>query len=226
MTASLRKDRERRHAKQALGARKASALMALALIALVVLGCYNSSTGEASIAGQIKFKLPAFPKSGAHAVEVFTEMHYQPSFRSQEIPRILPPPDSVPVNGKEIAYSTLTEYEKLAVPDRVVAAYNAAAAGAVYDVNCAVCHGSQLKGDGPIVPFMGVGPFPADLTADLTRGATDGELFAFISLGGRQGQAARVRGRESRSPMPQFGFLLSQDDRWALVRFLRDRIGN
>jgi len=54
-------------------------------------------------------------------------------------------------------------------------------------------------------------------------GSVPGEIFAFISEGGRQGYAFTSLGRESNSPMPPFRTLLSQEDRWALVIFLRDR---
>ena len=90
--------------------------LALALIAIALAGCYNNNTGEANIGGAIHFKLPAFPESGANAVEIFNEMHYQPSYRSQEGPRLLPPPDSVPVTGKELRYATLEEYQELNIP--------------------------------------------------------------------------------------------------------------
>ena len=72
---------------------------------------------------------------------------------------------------------------------------------------------------------MSRGPFPVDLTLELTRSASDGGLFAFISNGGRQGLAAVLRGRESQSPMPEFMRLLNEDERWWLVQFLRGKIG-
>ena len=75
----------------------------LLLVALLVVtsGCGNFRTGEMEVPGIVRFKLPAFPSTGSSAVLVFTEMHYQPSYRSQEGPRLLPPADSVPVTGKE-----------------------------------------------------------------------------------------------------------------------------
>ena len=69
----------------------------------------------------------------------------------------------------------------------------------------------------------GMSPVPADLTLPLTQGSTDGELFAFITHGGRQGYLAIERGRESTSPMPAFRNLLSEEERWTLVQYLRIR---
>ena len=72
---------------------------------------------------------------------------------------------------------------------------------------------------------MTKGPFPANLNDPVTVQSTDGDLFGFVSGGGRQGLSAISRGRDSRSPMPAFNKLLTEDDRWALVLYLRSHIG-
>ena len=197
------------------------ALLALLMLALplVTAGCWNLRTGEASIHGIARFTLPAFPQTGAHKLVVFSEMHYSPSYRSQEGPRLLPPPGSVPVTGREIVYSTLEEYAGLTIPNQ---AYDAAKAAELFRVNCIVCHGASMAGDGPMAAMMSKGPLPANLMSEISIDSTEGELFAFISRGGRQGFAAIQSGRESRSPMPEFGLLLSEEERWDLVRYLRD----
>jgi hypothetical protein len=206
--------------------------MALVLIAVLIGGCYNKNTGAANV-GSLNFTLPAFPETGSYAVEVFTEMHYQPSYGVQEVPRLLPPAGSVPVTGKELAYSTVAEYQALSVPDQVAQAYNAAKAQDLYRINCAVCHGESLQGDGRITQMtradgtlvMNRGPFPANLMLDATKASSDGDLYAFISQGGREGLVTRLRGRASGSSMPEFRLLLTEEDRWTLVQFLRLRIG-
>ena len=206
--------------------------MAAAALAVLTAACYDNNTGRTEIGESVNFKLPSFPETGGNAVQVFTEMHYQPSYRTQEGPRILPPADSVPVTGREIRYASLEEYSALEMPESTTSTYSQAKAQHLYAINCQVCHGPALQGDGPILGLWpttedGVlrGPVPANLTADITRSSTDGDLFAYISLGGRQGAAARIRDRRSNSPMPEFGLLLSEEERWALVQFLRGRIG-
>ena len=199
------------------------ALIGVALLALIAIGCYNSNTGEANIGGAVNFKLPAFPETGGNNVEIFTEMHFQASYKRQEVPRILPAPDSVPVTGKEIRYTSLDEYQSASMPARVSATYDAAATQTLYAINCQVCHGPNLRGDGKITTFNYNGPLPADLTSAATRSASDGELFGFITGGGRQGLASRLRGSPSASPMPEFRLLLTEDERWSLVRFLRNQ---
>ncbi len=201
------------------------AALGFALLALAAVGCYNNNTGETTIGDSIDFTLPAFPETGSNAVQVFTEMHYQPSFRVQEGPRLLPPLDSVPVTGKEVRYTTTDEYSALTIPDRAAQSYDQARAQNLYDINCSVCHGPALTGDGPILPFIDSGPVPANLTLPLTKGSTDGDLFGFISKGGRQGLTTTLLGRESPSPMPEFMRLLNEDERWWLVQYLRGRIG-
>ncbi len=209
--------------------------MVVALM-LAAVGCYNNNTGDANVGGAINFKLPAFPETGANAVQIFTEMHYQPSFRSQEGPRLLPPEGSVPISGSELRYANPEEYKSLTAPAKFVDRYNSSGgreAQRLFAVNCVVCHGISLKGDGPIATLTGadgdpawdIGPFPADLTAPITRESTDGEIFGFISGGGRQGQASILSGRRTSSPMPEFQLLLTEEERWLLVLYLRGLIG-
>ena len=189
---------------------------------ITLVACYDRTTGETEIGPSITFELPVFSQTGSHAVQVFTEMHYQPSYRSQEIPRIHPPIDSVPTTGKEITRSNIEEYQELAIPSDAISTYDSTTTESIYQTNCQVCHGTKLDGNGAIVGFMDRGPMPVDLKSDSTRQASDGELFGFISGGGRQGLSAILRDRPSTSPMPQFGNLLSERERWWLVQYVRD----
>ncbi len=209
--------------------------MVVALI-LAATACYNNNTGDTNIGGAINFKLPAFPETGANAVQVFTEMHYQPSYRVQEGPRLLPPEGSVPITGRELRYASAEEYKALTAPAGIVGRYNSTGgreAQRLFAVNCVVCHGISLKGDGPITTLIGAdgglamdgGPLPADLTSEFTVRATNGELFGFITGGGRQGQASILSGRPTRSPMPEFQRLLTEEERWQLTLYLRGLIG-
>lgn len=196
------------------------ALLAV-LMSLLAMGCYNAKTGDTEVYGVAKFKLPVLTETGSHKVMVFSEMHYQPKFDSQDVPRLLPPSNSVPVTGREIEYASLEEYAPLTVPNSVDQTYDGGRAAELYRVNCLVCHGKGMSGDGLIVPFMTRGVKPADLNAQITQQSTDGELFAYITEGGRQGYALSSIGRESTSPMPRFKLLLSEEERWILVKFLR-----
>jgi putative copper export protein/mono/diheme cytochrome c family protein len=82
---------------------------------------------------------------------------------------------------------------------------NAIARGqALFGERCAVCHE-------PLTGTRGA----ADLTASHIWGHLDGELFWWITDG--------VRDFEGSALMPAFGSVLSEDDRWALIDFIRAR---
>ena len=224
----------------------------LVFIAAATISCGNLRTGDAEVQGIVKFKMPAFPETGSNKVQIFTEMHYQPSYRSQEGPRLFPPPDSVPRTGREMVY-TGEQYQELETPGEVRASYDPDRAAHLFEVNCAVCHGSAMRGESMMTDKMTeqkVGPVPADLTADLTQDSGEGELFGFISDGGRQGQAQRDASERSAqrsceefagflrsdclavergsaravsSPMPEFSRLLTPEERWWLAIYIRSQ---
>jgi mono/diheme cytochrome c family protein len=75
----------------------------------------------------------------------------------------------------------------------------------VYDVYCAVCHGAEGHGDGPIVR-PGVFPFALDLTLPQAVARTDGYLYAITRIG--------------RGLMPAYQ-RIPPSDRWALVNYMR-----
>jgi mono/diheme cytochrome c family protein len=85
----------------------------------------------------------------------------------------------------------------------------------VYDANCIQCHGPQGKGDGYGAPFLV--PPPRDLTAGQFKFRTtssgqlptDDDLFRTIS-----------RGADG-TGMPPWQYLLSNEQRWALVEYVK-----
>jgi putative copper resistance protein D len=77
----------------------------------------------------------------------------------------------------------------------------------LYRQHCALCHGVAGTGDGP--GGAGLPRRPADLTAAHTSEHTAGDLFWWLTHGIR------------RSGMPGFEDVLSTEDRWDLVNFLR-----
>ncbi|MDA1188272.1 MAG: cytochrome c [Chloroflexi bacterium] len=196
------------------------ALAALAL--LLTAACYNNNTGETNIQSVARFTLPAFPETGSHAVLTFTEMHYSPSYRVQESPRLLPPLDSVPVTGKRIIY-TSSEYPSFTVPAEVRASYDAAEAADLFRVNCMVCHGQSMTGDGTMRDFLTRGAAPADLMRGPASTATEGSVFAWISFGGQPGFAMAMIDRESPTVMPQFYQLMTDEEIWTLVMYLKQQ---
>lgn len=219
----------------AIASRSALLLVTLLLV-FATLACYNTRTGRVDVGGAINFKLPAFPQTGSHAVQAFTEMHYQPSYRVQEGPRLLPPEGSVPITGREVEYDTVEEYQALSVPGGLTSdPETVSRARHTYTINCQVCHGSNLRGedgDAPILGYLGdAGARPRNLIDEKTdangnpvisaANTTDGELYAWITYGGQAGFASALRDRPTSSWMPPFGRLLTEQERWELVMLIR-----
>jgi mono/diheme cytochrome c family protein len=69
---------------------------------------------------------------------------------------------------------------------------------------CSPCHGREGLGDGLVARRF---PRPPSLTAAHARGLPDGQLFHIISFG--------------QGVMPTYAAQIVQDDRWKIVRFLR-----
>ena len=145
---------------------------------------------------------------GAYPNDLFGEMHYQPSQRRLEPDRLAPPPDAVPVTGGRPAYT----YEQAAALQNPIVRDPEAArrAAQIYSVNCAVCHGANGDGKGPMAGYFeraGAIP-PADLASAPVRARTDGQLYWLVSYG--------------LGNMPAFDQLLSERDTWTVVLLIRD----
>ena len=152
-----------------------------------------------------------FPGTGAYPVDYFTEMHYQQSYRIQEPPRLYPPEGSVPTTGREAQY-TAEQARLLANPAPRDAA-TLAQGKKLYEVNCAMCHGTKGLGDGPIAAFFKAAKEipPTDYTADAVTSRTDGELYYTLTGG--------------KANMPAFGRLLTPTERWMLLHYIRSLQG-
>jgi putative copper resistance protein D len=77
---------------------------------------------------------------------------------------------------------------------------------ALYHTHCATCHGPTGRGDGPAADDLL--QRPADLTAPHTNDHTAGDMFWWLTHG-------------MGIVMPGFGGVLSEDQRWDLINFLR-----
>lgn len=163
--------------------------------------------------------------TNTYPIDFFSEMHYQKSFRAQEPPRLDIPAGAVPITGGEVAY-TFEEARDLQNP--LAGDPQARERGAqLYAVNCAVCHGTEGRGDGRMAALwstqQGAVP-PADLTSTLVVGRTDGELYWILTNGftSPENQVAFPGGLTN---MPAFGKLLTPEERWALVAYIRQLQG-
>ena len=95
---------------------------------------------------------------------------------------------------------------KSKVPNPIPSSKKSIARGrALYDRECASCHGKAGKGNGPKAKTLTVKLAP--LNAKEIQAQTDGALFWKIQRG--------------RRPMPGFKKMISADDTWHLVNLLR-----
>ena len=206
-------------------------LLFLFSILLLTACAGNIKTGELNILGETSnLDMPAVPKSGSHALVIFSEMHYQPSYKSQEIPRIMPNPEAVPMNGKEINRPP-EEYKSLTIPSQYNANELSTQGALLYAENCVYCHGNNLDGEGKYRDYVNIksddgkvinkGAYPANLLSDKTAQSTDGELFAFISKGSRTGLAQYSNDLPIASGMLAYDSILTEEERWSLVSYIR-----
>ena len=85
---------------------------------------------------------------------------------------------------------------------------------AMYDRHCAVCHGAQGLGDGPVLNRpgeMGKFPFAPNLTLPITVARSDGYLYGIVAAG--------------RGLMPAYGARMTYLERWSIVVYLRQLQG-
>ena len=74
---------------------------------------------------------------------------------------------------------------------------------AIFTQNCMSCHGNPGKGNG----LKSFNPTPPDLAGTVTQKRTDGDLFYIITTG--------------KMVMPAFATVLSEDQRWKVISFIR-----
>ncbi len=127
-------------------------------------------------------------------MDIFYEMHYQPSYKAHEPPRLSAPESAVPFYPAPRATSFGNDGQHL------------------YEVNCSMCHGPGAKGDGPVLRKMegtyGYTPLvPTDLTP-FPPSAIEGFLL----------QTSRPFGPQS--IMPPFGKLLSSEERRLIAEYI------
>jgi len=75
----------------------------------------------------------------------------------------------------------------------------------IYTAQCLSCHGPAGHGDGPAAKDLN--PKPRNLSDPKIQEQTDGSIFWKLT--------------EGRKPMPTFEKLLSEDERWNVINYVR-----
>ena len=182
--------------------RRLGIFTALSIVAVLMLGC----------------------STGTYPLDIFPEMHYQQSYKIQEPPSLSSPPDSVPISGGEVEFA-FPDAGDVTSPFPSSQATIQRGAG-LFRVNCSVCHGAGAEGNGPMQPRLeesGYSGTVANLTTGATPNRPDGEVFFIIT----HGWVATLMGMgmsedaASQFLMPPFKKLITEDDRWMIVHYLR-----
>ena len=129
-------------------------------------------------------------------------MDEQQTYKPYKAPVLSPPAGSVPVSGKEPA-SRDAELKNPVAPTAAALAQGKA----LFNTNCALCHG-QTPAEPGLVGKKLVPP-PPGLDRHKVKGLSDSAIFNAVTFGfGR---------------MPAFKDKLTPEERWSLVNFLRTR---
>ena len=83
----------------------------------------------------------------------------------------------------------------------------------IYQINCAICHGTKLDGNGPLWKG-GDGPYPAaprNLLDDYSKKLSDGQMYHVIMFG--KGQ------------MGSYASQMKEAERWWVIKYIREKQG-
>ena len=75
----------------------------------------------------------------------------------------------------------------------------------IFKTRCMICHGPQGKGDG--AGGKALNPKPQNLTLQMVKSQTDGEIFWKVTNG--------------RNAMIKWGPILSESERWDVINYVR-----
>ena len=144
---------------------------------------------------------------GAYPIDIFIEMHYQQSQRRLEPSRLAPHPEAVPITGRR-PMLTFEQAGQLQNPIQRNQQSQQRAAR-LYQVNCAMCHGADGRGQSPVSQRFQQAGFvpPVDFAGPRATSRNDGQLYWIVTNG--------------LSNMPPFGDLLTDDERWLMVQQIR-----
>ena len=130
---------------------------------------------------------------GSYPLDIFYEMHYQQSYKSQEPPHLTGVETSVAWFPSRLNTSFGTDGKHL------------------FGVNCSMCHGELGKGDGPVLQkLISAYGYKPLLTPDLTS-----EQVMAMGGGGIEGFM-----RSGVNVMPNFSRLLTSEEMAAISEYL------
>jgi len=135
-------------------------------------------------------------------------------YNAQPVPGTIARGDMMPYH-----YTATTDSARLAESDRFinpidslsVTAGNLREAERLYLVNCGICHGTKLDGNGPIAVNGAYPAVPKSLIAADSKAFTDGHYFHVITFG--------------KGVMGSYASQLTPEQRWWVIRYIRQKQG-
>jgi mono/diheme cytochrome c family protein len=128
-----------------------------------------------------------------------TNMEHQDSVAHEQGPRLAAPAAAVPIDGP-VLIADRPATQPVPADDASLQRGQV-----LFGINCALCHGADSAGNGPLKGFFT--PPPADLTGDDVQSLPEGEIFLVIT----QGQG----------PMPSLAENLGVVERWDVVNWVQ-----
>lgn len=130
--------------------------------------------------------------TGSYPFDLMAEMHYNQAYRSQEPPRLDAHAEAVPIS---LPGTSKTGAE-------------------LYAINCAMCHGQSLRGNGPVLTLMeeryDYKPLlDPDLISEVAQSQSDPQLIGIVSGGV--------------NVMPAFRKLLTETEIRLVISYLRQQ---
>ncbi len=127
------------------------------------------------------------------------QMVTQQSVGYQEGPRLAAPTEAVPIQGPAL----IDGQPATGQPPPTTASRERGAI--LYRINCALCHGPEGRGDGPLSAFFS--PRPADLLGPVEQTLPPSEIYRVITLG--------------RGIMPSLAENLDAGERWDIIQLIK-----
>jgi len=128
-----------------------------------------------------------------------TDMADSPAVGYQEGPRIAPPSGSVPIQGQAVIPE---EFPSNPLPADEVSLQRGEI---LFSIHCALCHGAQGRGDGPLAGYFT--DTPARLSGPEASAEFDGSVYLMITKGVGE--------------MPPLAENLTVRERWDVINFIR-----
>lgn len=150
-------------------------------------------------------------------VDLIQDMMEQPALKPQDFmpsdrdkaSSLMPPEGTVPVGYKPYVYhlDPIAAAKNLKNPLGGNMGADVLKIGRTkFDTYCAVCHGYEGKGDGPVAPKMALKPPP--LVSEKIIAANDGAIYHIITDG--------------QGVMSSYAYqIVDENDRWAIVNYVR-----